>query len=339
MDLADLLDEATEGQLIATLAALEDSTTHQVAVLTLPNLSGEAIEPVATRIFNAWGLGKQGLNNGVLLLVARDDRRLRIEVGVGLEGVLTDAEAGRIIRNEIVPRFRNGDFAGGIRSGVFAVERELLGQAAQAGPQAAVGRGYTPIERPTTAWGRIYWFLAYDTGWLALVLIPILSLIMYALGYAFFVGSFASGTRLLALGFLLLVGTLILFFAVVFLAELTMVALYDRSMPEGAWLWSVPVTMVMLVCLIEWRFASSPVWQRWREAKRRVARLKAEARKNQESVTIHTWGKTITYDGRAAASGYSGGGSSGGYSGGGFSSGGFSGGGGFSSGGGASGGW
>ncbi|MEM9997062.1 MAG: TPM domain-containing protein, partial [Bacteroidota bacterium] len=124
VDLADLIDADMEAALTATLAALEDSTTHQVAVLTLPDLQGEAVEPVATRIFNAWGLGQQGLNNGVLLLVARDDRKLRIEVGVGLEGVLTDAEAGRIIRNRIVPRFRSGDFAGGIQAGVLAIQSE-----------------------------------------------------------------------------------------------------------------------------------------------------------------------------------------------------------------------
>ncbi|MEO0856062.1 MAG: TPM domain-containing protein [Bacteroidota bacterium] len=342
VDLADVMDTASEAQVTSTLAALEDSSSHQVAVLTIPDLDGESVERVATRVFNTWALGQQGLNNGVLLVVARDDRRLRIEVGVGLEGVLTDAEAGRIIRNTMVPRFRSGDFAGGIREGVLAIERELVGQMPQAGPQAALGRDYVPFERPATPWGRIYWFVAHDTGWFGLLLLPIIGLLLYGLGYGFFVGSFSMEQRWPMLLFLLGFGSLSLLVLFVFLGEVLWIALYDRSVSEGAWLWSAPVSLMVLVFLVERWFSSAPVWQRWREAKRRVVRLKAEARANKENVTIYTWGETIVYDGkRAAARANSRGGSSfgGGFSGGGFSSGGFSGGGGFSSGGGASGGW
>src|SRR5690606_21999053 len=121
VDLADVLSPATEAQVTTLLEAHEAQTTNQVAVLTIPSLEGSTVEEVANEVFNAGGLGESGRDNGVLLLVARDDRELRIEVGYGLEGALTDAEAGRIIRNVIVPRFREGDFDGGVSAGVSAI--------------------------------------------------------------------------------------------------------------------------------------------------------------------------------------------------------------------------
>jgi uncharacterized protein len=121
VDRAEVLSPATEGQLTALLEAHEQATTNQVVVLTIPSLEGSTVEEVANAVFNAWGLGQAGRDNGVLLLVAHDDRELRIEVGYGLEGALTDAEAGRIIRHVIVPRFREGDFDGGVMAGVTAI--------------------------------------------------------------------------------------------------------------------------------------------------------------------------------------------------------------------------
>lgn len=121
VDLADVLAPATEAALAAQLAAHEDSTSNQVVVLTIPSLEGEVLEPYATRVFRTWGLGQADRDNGVLLLVAVADRELRIEVGYGLEGALTDATAGSIIRGEIVPRFRDGDFDAGVVAGVQAI--------------------------------------------------------------------------------------------------------------------------------------------------------------------------------------------------------------------------
>ena len=121
VDGAEVLSPWVEDALTARLAALEDSTTAQLVVLTVPSLGGEPIEPYANRVFRAWGLGQAEADNGVLLLVARDDRELRIEVGYGLEGVLTDAESSSIIRNVIVPRFRDGDYDAGVLNGVDAV--------------------------------------------------------------------------------------------------------------------------------------------------------------------------------------------------------------------------
>ncbi len=107
------------------LAQFEHATGHQIAVLTIPSLDGEAIEDFSIRVAEAWKIGKKGFDNGVILLVAVKDRKLRIEVGYGLEGVLPDAIADRIIRDYIVPRFRSQDYAGGIVAGVDAIEKVI----------------------------------------------------------------------------------------------------------------------------------------------------------------------------------------------------------------------
>lgn len=127
VDRADILSEGTERALTDLLAEHERATSNQIAVLTVPMLEGESVEGLALRVFNTWGLGHADRDNGVLVLIARDDRELRIEVGYGLEGALTDASAGRIIRSEFVPAFRNGDYDGGTLAGVSAVIGTLEG--------------------------------------------------------------------------------------------------------------------------------------------------------------------------------------------------------------------
>jgi uncharacterized protein len=126
-DYADILSQAAEAQLERELKAHEDSTTNQIVVLTVPSLEGEVLEEVANQVFNAWGLGQRGKDNGVLLLVSVDDRKLRIEVGNGLEGVLTDAHCGRIIRNEITPSFKRKAYEAGIADGVAAIRGAIYG--------------------------------------------------------------------------------------------------------------------------------------------------------------------------------------------------------------------
>ncbi len=121
IDQADILSSATENTLIALLKAHEDSTSNQIAVLTIPSLEGASIESYSIEVAQTWGLGTAENDNGVLLLVAVGDREMRIEVGQGLEGDLTDAIAGRIIRNEITPRFRSGDFDGGVLAGARGI--------------------------------------------------------------------------------------------------------------------------------------------------------------------------------------------------------------------------
>ena len=127
VDLADVLSTSTEAALVAQLSAHEDRTSDQVVALTIPSLDGEVLESYATRVFRTWGLGQADRENGVLLLVAVADRELRIEVGYGLEGALTDAAAGGILRSEIVPSFRNGDFDAGVLAGVEAILVSLEG--------------------------------------------------------------------------------------------------------------------------------------------------------------------------------------------------------------------
>jgi uncharacterized protein len=126
-DLAELLKPSTVAELESVLKSHEDSTSNQVVVLTIPSLEGEPLEEYSIRVAETWKLGQKGKDNGVLLLVSRNDRKVRIEVGRGLEGYLTDQLCGMIIRHEIVPRFRDGDFDGGVRAGVVAVLQVIQG--------------------------------------------------------------------------------------------------------------------------------------------------------------------------------------------------------------------
>jgi uncharacterized protein len=120
-DRAKLLSPRTERRLTATLQAYENKTGHQLAILTVPTLEGDPIEDFGIRVVEAWKLGRKGQDDGILLLVAARDKKMRIEVGYGLEGDLTDLEAGRIVRDIMAPLFRQGDFDGGILAAVGAI--------------------------------------------------------------------------------------------------------------------------------------------------------------------------------------------------------------------------
>ncbi|MFG1308967.1 TPM domain-containing protein [Xanthobacter tagetidis] len=121
VDDAHVLDPATRAALDAKLAAQEEKATDQFVVATVPSLQDTSIEDYANRLFRDWRLGQEKKNNGVLLLVAPNERKVRIEVGYGLEGILTDAVSSAIIRNAIIPSFKSGDMAGGIVKGADAV--------------------------------------------------------------------------------------------------------------------------------------------------------------------------------------------------------------------------
>jgi uncharacterized protein len=135
VDTANLLDPQQEQALTQKLVALEDASSRQLVVLTLPNLGGRAIEDYGVGLGRHWKIGQEGTNNGVILIVAVEERKMRIEVGYGLEGVMTDALSSRIIRDRIRPPFRDGDFPGGINAGVDAIIEQL-----QAPPEAAEQR-------------------------------------------------------------------------------------------------------------------------------------------------------------------------------------------------------
>ena len=126
-DNAQILTADTRRSLTESLKAHEEKTGNQIAVLTVPSLEGENIEDYAVAVFKEWKLGQKGKDNGVLVIVAPKDRRMRIEVGYGLEGTLPDGLAGSIIRNVMTPRFKTGDYNGGINDGVKAIIDVLEG--------------------------------------------------------------------------------------------------------------------------------------------------------------------------------------------------------------------
>lgn len=129
VDAANILKPEDRAALEAKLKAYEDKTSDQVVVATVTSLDGTSVEDYANRLFRHWQLGQKKNNNGVLLLVAPNERKLRIEVGYGLEGALTDALSKVIITTAIAPQFQKGNFAGGIDAGVDAVLSILTGDA------------------------------------------------------------------------------------------------------------------------------------------------------------------------------------------------------------------
>jgi len=133
-DYANLISQDQRQRIEAQLTQFERQTGSQVAVLTIDSLEGEAIEDYANRVARAWALGQKGKDNGVLLLVARQDRKMRIEVGYGLEPVLTDLQTSVIQNEVIIPYFKRGDFGGGIEAGVNAILNTIQGKAVEPAP-------------------------------------------------------------------------------------------------------------------------------------------------------------------------------------------------------------
>lgn len=129
VDEAGVLDTATRAALTDAVAGLESKTTDQLVVVTLKSLQGTSIEDYGYQLGRRWQIGQKDKNNGVLLIVAPNERKVRIEVGYGLEGTLTDAIGKLIIENSILPRFKAGDFPGGIKRGVEDIIQVLSGEA------------------------------------------------------------------------------------------------------------------------------------------------------------------------------------------------------------------
>ncbi len=129
VDAAHILSPQTQQQLTTALAAHEQKTTNQVVVVTVPSLDGQSIEEYGVALGRHWGIGQKGKNNGALLIVAPNDRAVRIEVGYGLEGVMTDAIASTIIQQQILPQFRQGKMEAGILNGTTSILGVLSGDA------------------------------------------------------------------------------------------------------------------------------------------------------------------------------------------------------------------
>jgi uncharacterized protein len=140
VDEARILSPVTAADLERKLADLERKSGIQLVVATVPSLGGEEIEPYANALFRAWKLGEAKANNGVLLLIAPKEHRIRVEVGYGLEGTLTDAVSSVIIANAIAPRFKVGDFDGGVTRGVDDIITALTTDSAEWKPKPADAR-------------------------------------------------------------------------------------------------------------------------------------------------------------------------------------------------------
>ncbi|RAI20672.1 TPM domain-containing protein, partial [Afifella marina] len=130
VDAADLLSPTQEAELVALSDDLEKKTSDQLVIATVPSLDGRSIEQYGVDLGRAWQIGQKDKDNGVLLLVAPNERQVRIEVGYGLEPTLTDAISKLIIEGSIIPRFKAGDFPGGIKRGVEDIVTVLAGDRA-----------------------------------------------------------------------------------------------------------------------------------------------------------------------------------------------------------------
>ncbi len=138
-DLTQTLSQAEKAQLEQKLAAFEQQKGSQIAVLIVPTTQPEDIAQYSIRVVDAWKLGRKGVGDGVLLLIAKDDHKMRIEVGRGLEGAIPDLYAKRIISEDIAPKFKQGDFVGGLNAGIEKLIGLVNGEALPAPSKAASG--------------------------------------------------------------------------------------------------------------------------------------------------------------------------------------------------------
>lgn len=173
VDLAGALAAPDREAITAKLAAFEQAKGSQVAVLIVPSLGGEAIEDFATRVTDQWKLGRAGVDDGVLLVVAMQERRMRIQTGRGVQGTLTDALSKRIIAERMTPLFRAGNLPGGIQAGVDAILTAVAGESLPA-----------PGQAPARSPGADYTQMIV----LALMLVPVVAFVLRD-----FVGRFVSG--------------------------------------------------------------------------------------------------------------------------------------------------
>ena len=152
VDAADVLPPDVEARLAQKLEALETQSHRQLVVATLPSLQGYEISDYGYQLGRAWGIGSKDKNDGALLIVAPNERKVRIEIGYGLEGILTDGLSSLIIQQQIVPRFRDNDMPGGIEAGTDAIVRQLTlpdAEARQLAAKATPKRQEARLDFPT----------------------------------------------------------------------------------------------------------------------------------------------------------------------------------------------
>jgi len=145
-DYAEMISPSTKSKIEEELKAFEGSDSTQIVIVTIPSLDGESIEEFGIKAAETWKIGQQGKDNGVLFIVSKQERKIRIEVGRGLEGKLTDLMAGRIIDQVIKPRFKEGDFDGGFIAGISALVSATRGEfMAEERPLQRRQKGFPPF--------------------------------------------------------------------------------------------------------------------------------------------------------------------------------------------------
>ena len=222
-DLAGTLAAPQRDALEAKLADFEKRRGSQVAVLVVPTIGDETIEEFSGRVADTWALGRKGVDDGVLFTVAMKERRMRIHTGRGVQGTLTDALSKRIISDIVGPRFRNGDFAGGIDAGVDAIMKAVEGEGLALPAPPARGKVET-----TSSFG--------DLAIFALFAIPVVGMVLRSMFGRFFGATLTSG--LTGIGAWLLLGSLaigIVAAVAAFLFTLMSGAGVGRSVRRGGW--------------------------------------------------------------------------------------------------------
>jgi len=171
VDQANIMSAQSRGDLETKLKDLEDKSGIQLVVATVSSLHGSDVETYANELFRTWKLGQEKKNNGVLLLVAPNEHKVRIEVGYGLEGTLTDALSSVIISSAIVPRFKAGDFSGGIQRGVDGIVSVLSGDTTDWQPKIDVRRDDSSSDFDGLVWLLffvlfmfVWWYLTNNAG-------------------------------------------------------------------------------------------------------------------------------------------------------------------------------
>lgn len=194
-DNADILSEQTESKLNQVLFELQDKTKADVAVVTINSLHGDAIENVSLKIARKYKFGDKKLNNGALMLVALDDRKVRIEIGYGLEGAITDAHSGRILDDYVIPNFKEGDYEKGIVDGTLVLANDIaksygqeLSISSTLPASSTSSSTYTTYEAATTA--ELYQiirdiFTAEDDGTGTIIITKIMfGIVLFFIAYA-----------------------------------------------------------------------------------------------------------------------------------------------------------
>jgi uncharacterized protein len=169
VDAANVIPDADEAALTQKLEAVQRASSRQLVVATVPSLEGYPIEDYGYQLGRRWGIGQKGANNGLILLVAPNDRKVRIEVGYGLEPIVTDALSGEIINERILPAFKAGDYPGGINAGADALIGQLQAPPEQAEQKALEAQQRAQSSRsrrseggsifPLIFWGLVFLFV------------------------------------------------------------------------------------------------------------------------------------------------------------------------------------